>query len=229
MPIGEAGQEQFRRAITTMRNLHIAAALSPLFTMRAELLANDELSDRGGFDNPTRDHLMQHLVHCDRWRRRVTHNPDNAPLGDKIEKAIDPNATIVPGDNPFGGDDIQNQSGGLIDLPYALDGSDPDIALQSQLKLKSTHAIVLMGAIDKAIVAWTRLNSRDRTRFVTRYDSMRIYGHYQEILGYLTAFGGDENRVDVAQVLPSEEPLGAEDSPNRKTESVARTAAKPAA
>jgi hypothetical protein len=225
MAIGNPGQEQFRRAITTMRNLHIAAALSPMFTMRSELMANDELSDRGGFDDPTRDHLMQHLVNCDRWRRRVTHNPDNAPLGDKIEKAIDPNANIDIGDKPFGGDDIQNQSGGLIDLPYALDGSDPDIPLQSQLKLKSTHVIVLLGAIDKAIVAWTRLNSRDRTRFITRYDSMRIYGHYQEIMGYLKAFGGEVNRVDVAQVLPSEEPLGADDSPNRKSETTGKAVA----
>jgi len=218
MPIGEPGKEQFRRAITTLRNLHIAAALSPVFTLRAELLANDELSDRGGFDNPTRDHLTNLLVHCDRWRRRVTHNPDKEDLGDKIERAIHTGNVIDIGVNPFGGDDIQNQSGGLIDLPYALDGSDPDIPLQSQLKLKSTHAIVLIGAIDKAVVAWTRLNSRDRTRFITRFDSMRIYGHYQEILGYLLSFGGDDNRVDVAQVLPSDEPLGADDSPNRKKE-----------
>jgi hypothetical protein len=224
MPIGDPGKEQYRRAITTLRNLHIAAALSPLMTMRAELLANDELSDRGGFDDPTREHLISHLVHCDRWRRRITHNPDQASLGDRIERAIDTTARIEPGENPFGGDEIQNQSGGLIDLPYALDGSDPDIPLQSQLKLKSTHAIVLLGAIDKAVVAWTRLNSRDRTRFITRFDSMRIYGHYQEILGYLHSFGGDENRVDVAQVLPSDEPLGAEDSPNRRAETSGRVA-----
>lgn len=222
MPIGNPGQEQFRRAITRLRNLHIAAALSPLFTLRNELIANDELADRGGFDDPTRDHLIAHLVHCDRWRRRVTHNPDQQPLGDKIEKAIDVEAVIEPGEHPFGGDDIQNQSGGLIDLPFALDGSDSDIPLMSQLKLKSTHAIVLLGAIDKAIVGWTRLNSRDRTRFITRYDSMRIYGHYQEVLGYLRSFGGDANRIDVAQVLPSEEPLGPEDSPNRKLEGSGR-------
>lgn len=220
MPIGDAGKEQFRRAIVTLRNLHIAAALSAVFTMRAELLANDELSDRGGFDDPTRDHLKSLLVFCDRWRRRVTHNPDNAPLGDKIEKAIDAKATIDIGDKPFGADDIQNQSGGLISLPFALDGSDTDIPLQSQVKLKSTHSLVLLGAIDKAIVGWTRLNSKDRTRFITRFDSMRIYGHYQEILGYLEAFGGEQNRVDVAQVLPSEEPQGADDSPNRRSESV---------
>lgn len=218
MPIGSPGVEQFSRAIVTIRNLHIAAALSPLITMRQDLCGNDELSDRGGFDNPTRDSLINHLVNCDRWRRRVTHNPDKADLGDKIEKAIDTKAQIDIGDNPFGGDDIQNQSGGLISLPFALDGTDPDIPIQSQMKLKSTHAIVLLGAIDKAIVGWTRLNSRDRTRFITSFDSMRIYGHYQEILGYLNSFGGDTNRVDVAQVLPSEEPLGPDSSPNRRAE-----------
>jgi len=227
MPIGDPAKEQFRRAIVTLRNLHIAAALSPLLTMRAELLANDELSDRGGFDDPTRTHLTALLVFCDRWRRRVTHNPDQADLGDKIEKAINAGNVIDSGESPFGGDDIQNQSGGLIDLPYALDGSDPDIPLLSQLKLKSAHALVLLGAIDKAIVAWTRLNSRDRTRFITRFDSMRIYGQYQEILGYLTAFGGEMNRVDIAQLLPSEEPLGPADSPNRRAEGV-NNAALPA-
>ncbi len=221
MPIGAPGQEQFRRAIVRLRNLHIAAALSPLLLMRSELIGNDELEDRGGFDDPTRDHLIQHLVNCDRWRRRVTHNPDKEDLGDKIEKAIKVEETIDIGANPFGGDDIQNQSGGLIDLPYALDGTDPDIPIMSQLKLKSTHAIVLLGAIDKAIVGWTRLASRDRTKFITHYDSMRMYGSYQEILGYLQSFGGDANRVDVAQVLPSEEPLGPEDSPNRRAEGTA--------
>ena len=49
---------------------------------------------------------------------------------------------------------------------------------------------------------------------------MRVYGHYQEILGYLSAFGGETNRIDVAQVLPSDEPLGPDDSPNRKAERV---------
>jgi len=225
MPIGTPGKEQFRRAIVSLRNLHIVAALSPLFTLRAELLANDELSDRGGFDNPTQTHLISLLVHCDRWRRRVTHNPDREDLGDKIERAVATTNTITIGENPFGGDDIQNQSGGLIDLPFALDGTDADIPLMSQIKLKSTNSLVLLGSIDKAIVAWTRLNSRDRTRFITKFDSLRIYGNYQELLGYLMAFGGDENRVDVAQVLPSEEPLGPDDSPNRRNESTQTTTA----
>lgn len=210
------GLEQFRRAITEFRNLHIIAALRPLMTMRAELIANDEFSDRGGTDNPTQHHLMMLLLDCDKVRRHVTHNPDGGDLGDKIVTAIDPNGTATIGDNPFGGDDIQGASGGLIDLLWSLDGTDPDIPLLSQLtsKFKTSTGGILLGAIDRSIVNWTRLNSRDRTRFITRFDSMRMYGQYQEILGYIKMYLGDANRVDVAQILPSDEPLGPKDSAN---------------
>lgn len=217
------GQEQFRRAITTFRNLHLIAAIEPLIKLRTELVANDEFMDRGGTDDPTQVHFKQLLVDCDKMRRHVTHNPDSLALGDKIAKAVDPTATIEIGQNPFGGDDIQTQSGGLIDLPYLLDGSDPDIPLNSQLNptfIKS-RGMLLLGAVDRAIVNWTRLNSRDRTRFITHQDSMRMYGAYQEILGFVEMYLGDKNRVDVAQVLPSQEPLGPTDSPNLKGESSA--------
>lgn len=222
-----AGKEQFRRAVTEFRNLHIVAGLEPLILMRTELVSNDEFMSRGGTDEPTQLHMKELLVNADKLRRHVTHNPDGGDLGDKIAKAIDPNAKVEIGENPFGGDDIQNMSGGLIDLPYLLDGSDPDIPLNSQLKpqfLKS-KGMLLLGAIDRTITNWTRLNSRDRTRFITRYDSMRIYGSYQEILGYINMYLGDDNRVDVAQMLPSEEPLGPQDSPNIKGESSSATPA----
>jgi hypothetical protein len=39
-------------------------------------------------------------------------------------------------------------------------------------------------------------------------------------MGYLKAFGGEANRIDIAAgVLPSEEPLGPDDSPNFLNES----------
>ena len=215
------GKEQFRRAITEFRNIHIIAALRPLMLMRTELVANDEFSDRGGTDDPTQSHLKKHLLNCDKIRRHVTHNPDKEDLGDKILLAIDPNGEANIGENPFGGDDIQNASGGLIDLIWPLDGTDPDIPLLSGLtsKFKTSTGGILLGAIDRTIVNWTRLNSRDRTRFITRFDSMRVYGAYQEILGFINMYLGDVNRVDVAQVLPSDEPLGPGDSANIITES----------
>jgi len=220
MPIGSPAKEQFRDAIVEMRNLHVAAGLAPLMLFREEAVTNDDLTDRGGMDNPTRDHFIGQLANADKWRRRITHNPDKLPLGDKIQKAISADEELEEADNPFGGDDIQMGSGGLYQLPWAFDGTDPNIPLNSMLDLPGQNGLILLGAIDKAIVAWTRLNSRDRTRFITQTDSMRIYGHYQQILGFLLTFGGDANRVDVAQVRATDEPRGPENSPNRKTEAV---------
>ena len=218
MPIGVPGQEQFRDAIVEMRNLHIAAGAAPLMLMREEIVTNDDLTDRGGMDDPTRDHFLQLLVNCDKWRRRLTHNPDDLPLGDKILKAVNAEELIEDASDPFGGDDVQMASGGLFQLPWALDGSDANIPLNSTIDMVSQNGIILLGAIDRAIVAWTRLNSRDRTRFITQMDSMRIYGHYQEIFAFLVTFGGDANRVDVAQVRAVDEPRGPSNSPNRKSE-----------
>jgi hypothetical protein len=220
MPIGAPGQEQFRDAIVEMRNLHIAAGVAPLMLMREEVVTNDDLTDRGGMDDPTRDHFLHLLVNCDKWRRRLTHNPDDLPLGDKILQALNAEEVLEDAANPFGGDDVQMASGGLFQLPWALDGSDPNIPLNSTLDMVSQNGIILLGSIDRAMVAWTRLNSRDRTRFITQMDSMRIYGHYQEIFAFMVTFGGDTNRVDVAQVRATDEPRGPSNSPNRKSEVV---------
>ncbi len=218
MPIGAPGQEQFRDAIVEMRNLHIAAGVAPLMLMREEVVTNDDLTDRGGMDDPTRDHFLQLLVNCDKWRRRLTHNPDDLPLGDKILKAVNADEVIEDTDNPFGGDDVQMASGGLYQLPWSLDGTDLNIPLNSIIDMVSQNGIILLGAIDRTIVAWTRLNSRDRTQFITQMDSMRIYAHHQQIFAFLVTFGGDDNRVDVAQVRATDEPRGPGNSPNRLSE-----------
>lgn len=217
------GKEQFRRMITEFRNKHIIALMRPLLVMRTELIANDEMGARGGTDDPTQTHLMNLLINCDKWRRNLTHNPDKLDLGSKIAKAIDSKATITIGENPFGGDDIQNQSGGIVDLIWAFDGTNPDIPLMSQLKDKFMQAPggMLLLAIDDALVKMTQLNSKDRTRFITANDSFRVYGSFQEILGAILTYLGDENRIDVAQLLPSEQAQGPSDSPNIKGESAA--------
>ena len=223
MPVGDPGQEQFRDAIIEMRNRHISAGLAPLFLMREEIVTNDDLTDRGGMDNPTQVHFIGLLANADRWRRRLTHNPDDLDLGDAIQIAIDADLEIVDADNPFAGDQIQGASIGLHQIPWALDNTDENIPLNSKLELSAQNGLILLGALDVAIVAWTRLNSRDRSGFITQQDSLRIYGLYQQIYAYLMTFGGDENRVDVAQVRATDEPRGPENSPNRKTEAVGDT------
>lgn len=227
MPAGDPGKEQFRRAIAEFRNLHIVAALGPLFDFRSEVVSNDEFGVRGGLDETTKNHYVEHLLGSDRMRRRVTYNPDKRPLGDLIENATDTKLTLLGSTNPFGGDEVQEAPGGLIALPWALDGTDPNIPLASQLNFRSQNALILLGAVDRAIVNWSRLESRFRSTFIYVKDSMRMYGSYVQILEYITAFAGDANRVDMAAgVRPTEEPLGPTDSPNLRSEStggVART------
>lgn len=215
--IGDPGKEQFRNLIVEMRNYHIAAGMKPLMLLRSEIVHSDELSDRGGIDSPAKGHFLQHLAEADKWRRMVTHNPDKEDLGDKIAKAIDPEATIENAGLPFGGDDIQMGTNGLFQLPWDFAGDNPNIPLTSKLKLSDNGLILLVG-VDIAIVAWTRLESRTRAAFITRFDSMRIYGLYQQSLGYLMTFAGDEQRVDVAQVQATDEPRGPQNAPNRVTE-----------
>jgi len=214
------GQEQFRRAISEIRNLHIVAALGPLFDFRSEIVSNDEFGVRGGLDDTTKEHYVEHLLAADRMRRRVTYNPERAPLGDLIERATSSQETLLGSTTPFGGDEVQEAPGGLIALPWALDGSDPNIPLSSQLNFRSQNALILLGALDRAIVNWTRLESRFRSTFIYVKDSMRMYGSYVQTLEYLKAFAGDANRVDMAAgVRPTEEPLGPTDSPNLRSES----------
>jgi len=223
MMASRVGKEEFRRAITTFRNRHIIAAMSPLMELRKEIIATDDLSSRAGVDGTTKDHLLKHLYRCDKLRRWVTHNPDGLDLGTKIKEAIDPAGKINEGTSPFGGDDIQQPSTGLVDLPWLLDGTDADIplrktddsAVKHQYTMKGEAGLLLIGGINAAIEQYTRLNSRDRSAFITAEDSMRMYGLYQQVHGYLVAFCGDENRADFAQVLASDEPLGPTDSANR--------------
>jgi hypothetical protein len=218
MAKGDPGKESFRNAVIEFRNQFIIAGMAPLMLMREELTGNDDFQDRSGMDDSTKHHFLQHLVNCDRIRRRITYNPSGIDLGDAIAKAIDPNAVIEGTEVPVGGDEIQGQSGSLLILPWDLSGANPNIPLPNTLDMSSNNGILLLGAIDSSIVAWTRLESRHRTRFVTATDSMRIYGLYQQIFTFLTEFGGDANRVDVANMRAVDEPLGPENAPNRLTE-----------
>ena len=148
-------------------------------------------------------------------------------MGALIERAIRAGETLAASPAPFGGEEIQEAPGGLVALPWALDGSDANIPLASQLNFRSQNALVLLGAIDRAIVNWTRLESRFRTSFIYVKDSMRMYGSYVQVLEYLKAFAGDANRVDLAAgVRPTEEPLGPTDSPNLRSESASGAAGK---
>lgn len=218
MPFGDPGKETFCDMIMKFRNRDILGAMNPLITMRQELIGDDEFQHRGGVDDPALTHFSNHLLKCDKLRRYVTHNPENLPVGIELAKAIDPDVTLVDGtDNPFPGEALQNASRGLVPVPWMFDGTDTDIPMLSQVKMSGV-GVLMMGSVDMCLTMWTRLESRHRTRKITREDSYRIYAEYGQLYTFMQEFFGDENRVDIAQVLPSAEPRGPLASPNMRGE-----------
>ena len=160
MPIGSPGIETFRDMIVEFRNRDIVGAMIPLLTLRQEVIADDEFQHRGGIDDPARNHFNVHLLMCDKLRRFITHNPESVDVGVELRTAIDPNGTLETDlanvEHPFVGEAIQNASRGLVPLPWAFDGSDPDIPSMSQINMAGVGK-VLLGSIDLSLVLWSRL------------------------------------------------------------------------
>ena len=217
MGIGDPGQGPFRDAIVTIRNHDIATGLQPLMELRYEVVHAEDLQSRGGLDTPSRDHFVALLKRCDMIRRRVTHNPEDKDLKTLLAESADAKQELTDAENPFGGDNIQMGAPHLYQLPWDLSGQDPNIPLNSALGFGGYGQLLLL-AIDSTIVAWTRLESRNRSRSITVHDSLRIHELYQRLYAGLMTFAGDENQVDIAQVLATDEPRGPENAPNRKTE-----------
>lgn len=221
MPVGAPGLEQFRNAQVRLRNISLVGYLGQIFLLREEFLANDEMAVRTGFDTATLHHLNQLLDNADRWRRRITHNPDDLDLKVLVEKSRDTTETIEKTLNVKspGGDEIQREAGGMFDLPFALDGSDPNIPLMSALELRNPTALVVYIAIDRHIVAATRCEDRLSTYRITPYTSLMLFGGLQEIHTVINEFGGDQQRLHIAAgTRRSEEPRGPLAAANAKSE-----------
>lgn len=233
MPVGAPGVEQFRDAIIEFRNSYIIAAMSPLMTMRVQIVGSDAFKEQGGMTTTAQNYFCALLQNCDKWRRVVTYNPNREDLGAQIKIAIKSDNVkgtdvllgqtgqqpLAESVNPFGGDEVMAATMPLRQLPWPLDNSDVNIPTNSKLNFRSNVGMLLLEAVDQAIVTWTRLESRNRAKFITVMDSMRMHGMYISILDYLRIFGGDGNLVDIANgVRPSEEPRGPNNAPNMLTE-----------
>lgn len=222
MPVGAPGKEQFRDAQVKMRNLALAGYIGQVLLLREEFLDNDEMAVRSGFDDATLDHLNQLLTNADRWRRRITHNPE----GKDIKVLIEDSRDITKGlpdsstNKRPGGDDIQRGSGGWFNLPFALDGTDPNIPLMSALSLRNATSLIVLGAIDRHIVSATRIEDRFSTYRITPSTSLMLFGGLQEIHVMINDFGGDKNRLHIAGgTRRTEEPRGFANAPNAVNES----------
>jgi hypothetical protein len=112
----------------------------------------------------------------------------------------------------------------LRDLGYALDGSDPNIPLLSQLNIRNPLAKVVLGLIDKSIMDATRCEDRFLTSYITPETSVLLYGSLQSLWVGISQYGGSANRITIVQgTLPGEEPRGPQSAINSAGEAKAAT------
>ncbi len=213
------GKDTFEDAITRFRNRSIHTYVGHALLYRGQILQDGEFGVQSGWDTATNDFMMEHLVRLDYLRRKITHNPQQVDIKVLEERARDLNLSLSDDVNDLSplGEEVSRPAGREFDLPYALDGSDPNIPLLSEVDLRNVDARMFVTALDQHIVEATRLDSRYATYRITPRESLMLHSSLAELFDICLSFGGDDKRVPVPHgVRPSEEPRGAEASPNRE-------------
>ncbi len=213
------GKDTFEDAITRFRNRSIHTYVGHSLLYRGQILQDGEFGVQSGWDTATNDFMMEHLVRLDYLRRKITHNPQQVDIKVLEERARDLNLSLSDDVNDLSplGEEVSRPAGREFDLPYALDGSDPNIPLLSEVDLRNVDARMFVTALDQHIVEATRLDSRYATYRITPRESLMLHSSLAELFDICLSFGGDDKRVPVPHgVRPSEEPRGAEASPNRE-------------
>ena len=163
-------------------------------------------------------------MRLDFLRRKITHNPQQIDIKTLQERARDLNLTLLDdvNDKSPAGEEVARPAGREFDLPYRLDGSDPNVPLLCDVDLRNVDARMFVTALDQHIVEATRLDSRYATYRITPRESLMLYASLSEIFDMAVSFGGDANRVPIPHgVRPSEEPRGPAASPNREKDAQA--------
>lgn len=214
------GHDTFEDAITRFRNrsIHTYAGHGLLF--RGQILQDGEFGVQSGWDTATNAFILEHLVRLDYLRRKITHNPQQVDIKTLVEHHRDLSVSLPDDVNEHSpaGEEVARPAGREFDLPYRLDGSDPNIPLLSDVDLRNVNARMFVTALDQHIVEATRLDSRFATYRITPRESLMLYSSLLEMFDMAVSFGGDGNRVPIPHgVRPSEEPRGTDASPNRES------------
>mgnify|MGYP000898992561 CR=1 FL=1 len=226
------GKDTFEDAIVRFRNRSIHTYVGHCLTFRGQILQNGEFGVQSGWDSATNDFIKEHLVRLDFFRRKITHNPQSVDIKTLEERARDLKVSLPEemNDKASLGDEVARPGGREFDLPYRLDGSDPNIPLLNQVDLRNVDARMFVTALDQHIVEATRLDSRFATYRITPRESLMLYASLGEMYDMCESFGGDKNRLPIPHgVRPSEEPRGPNASANRERPQPAAAAATAAA
>ena len=214
------GHDTFEDAITRFRNRSIHTYAGHCLLFRGQILQDGEFGVQSGWDTATNQFIMEHLIRLDFLRRKITHNPQEIDIKTLEERARDLSISLPDDVNEFSppGEEVARPSGREFDLPYRLDGSDPNIPLLSELDLRNVDARMFVTALDQHVVEATRLDSRYATYRITPRESLMLYASLAEMFDMAVSFGGDENRMPIPHgVRPTEEPRGPNASPNRES------------
>lgn len=214
------GQDTFEDAITRFRNRSVHTYVGHCLLYRGQILQDGEFGVQSGWDTATNQFIMEHLIRLDYLRRKITHNPQSVDIWTLEERARDLSVSLPDDLNELSpaGEEVARPAGREFDLPYKLDGSDPNIPLLSEVDLRNVDARMFVTALDQHIVEATRLDSRFATYRITPRESLMLYASLSEMFDMSANFGGDENRMPIPHgVRPSEEPRGPDASPNRES------------
>lgn len=214
------GADTFQDAITRFRNRSIHTYVGHALLFRGQILQDGEFGVQSGWDTATNEFMMEHLVRLDYLRRKITHNPQNVDIKMLEQRARDLDVSLADEINEQSplGEEVARPVGREFDLPYALDGSDPNIPLLGTVNLRNVDARMFVTALDQHIVEATRLDSRYATYRITPRESLMLYSSLVEMYDMCRSFGGDEHRVAIPHgVRPAEEPQGVAASPNRES------------
>jgi len=217
MPV--IGKDTFQDAITRFRNRSIHTYVGHGLMFRGQILQDGEFGVQSGWDTATNEFIVEHLLRLDLLRRKITHNPQTVDIKTLQMRARDLSVTLPADLNEQSppGEEVARPAGREFDLPYRLDGSDPNIPLLGEVELRNVDARMFVTALDQHIVEATRLDSRFATYRITPRESLMLYSSLGELFDMCVSFGGDANRLPIPHgVRPSEEPQGLAASPNRE-------------
>lgn len=215
----QLGKDTFEDAITRFRNRSIHTYIGHCLLFRGQILQDGEFGVQSGWDTATNEFIIEHLLRLDLLRRKITHNPQSVDLKTLEERARSLNVSLLDEQDSLSplGEEVARPAGREFDLPYRLDGSDPNIPLLTEVNLRNVDARMFLTALDQHIVESTRLDSRFATYRITPRESLMLYSSLCEMFDVAISFGGDANRVAIPHgVRPSEEPRGPSASPNRE-------------
>lgn len=223
-------KEQFRDLIPTFRNKALVALMQPLCLLHQQLHSNGSLANRSGSDTSVRNMVLIHMARADRIRQRMTFKQANENLSaltlPEVEGALKAELEKITlelplseGPNPSGGDTVPPSTQQLVDVPWKFDGTDSSgfIRLISQLepRFMGGPGYLVFQAVNEAIVGCTIIESRFEANFLSRFDSLRILGLFQQVVTVALQFMGEGNRLDVPEaVLANERPSGPASAPN---------------